>query len=110
MSSYLFTLTLDGTGNHYKNMLIQIYRKFHFQTLKNFQIKNSDIFHVSAQNINCGYSLDAKTDLTIRWSLKSYYRFCRSLAKKIENAKGKGFRNIRFLTYYSMCVTREIYV
>ena len=29
-------------------------------TLKNenFQIKNSDIFHVDAQNIDCGYSLE----------------------------------------------------
>ena len=26
--------------------------------MKNFQIKNSDIFHVSAQNIDCGYSLE----------------------------------------------------
>ena len=25
---------------------------------KNFQIKNSDIFHISAQNIDCGYSLE----------------------------------------------------
>ena len=25
---------------------------------ENFQIKNSDIFHISAQNINCGYSLE----------------------------------------------------
>ena len=25
---------------------------------ENFQIKNSDIFHVSAQNIDCGYSLE----------------------------------------------------
>ena len=24
----------------------------------NFQMKNSDIFHISAQNINCGYSLE----------------------------------------------------
>ena len=23
-----------------------------------FQIKNADIFHISAQNINCGYSLE----------------------------------------------------
>ena len=23
-----------------------------------FQIKNSDIFHISAQNMDCGYSLD----------------------------------------------------
>ena len=25
---------------------------------ENFQIKNSDIFHVSAQNIDCGYSIE----------------------------------------------------
>ena len=25
---------------------------------KNFQIKNSDILHISAQNIDCGYSLE----------------------------------------------------
>ena len=30
-----------------------------FQPKKeNFQIKNSDIFHISAQNIDCGYSLE----------------------------------------------------
>ena len=30
-----------------------------FTTKKeNFQIKNSDIFHISAQNIDCGYSLE----------------------------------------------------
>ena len=26
--------------------------------MKNFQIKNSDIFHISAQNTDCGYSLE----------------------------------------------------
>ena len=25
---------------------------------ENFQVKNSDIFHISAQNIDCGYSLE----------------------------------------------------
>ena len=45
-------------GEHYENMPIQIYRKFHLQKLENFQIKNSDIFHISAQNIDCGYSLE----------------------------------------------------
>ena len=25
---------------------------------ENFPIKNSDIFHISAQNIDCGYSLE----------------------------------------------------
>ena len=40
-------------GQHYENMPIQIYRKFHLQKLK---ILSSDIFHISAQNIDCGYS------------------------------------------------------
>ena len=43
---------------HYENTPIQIYRKFHFKKTENFQIKNSDIFHISAQNIYCGYSLE----------------------------------------------------
>ena len=43
---------------HYENAPLQIYRKFHLQKLKFFQIKISDIFHISAQNIDCGYSLE----------------------------------------------------
>ena len=39
-------------------MPIQINRKFHLQKLKIFRYKNSDIFHVSAQNIDCRYSLE----------------------------------------------------
>ena len=42
---------------HYENTPIQIYRKFHLQKLKNFRWK-TDIFHISAQNIDCGYSLE----------------------------------------------------
>ena len=34
-----------------------MYRKFHLQKLKIFRLKNADIFHISAQNIDCGYSL-----------------------------------------------------
>ena len=45
--------------NHYENTPIQIYRKFLLQKVKKNQIKkNSDIFHISAQNIDCGYSLE----------------------------------------------------
>ena len=47
-----------AVSNHYKNMPIQIYWKFYHQTKKIFQIKKSDIFHISAQNIDCGYSLE----------------------------------------------------
>ena len=41
---------------HYENTPIQIYRKFYHPKKKNenFQIKNSDIFLISAQNIDCG--------------------------------------------------------
>ena len=39
-------------------MPIQIYWKFYQQKNENFQIKKSDIFHISAQNIDYGYSLE----------------------------------------------------
>ena len=39
-------------------MPIQIYWKLYHQKNENFQIKNSDIFHIYAQNIDCGYSLE----------------------------------------------------
>ena len=39
---------------HYENMAIQILPPKN----ENFQIKNSDIFHSYAQNIDCGYSLE----------------------------------------------------
>ena len=37
---------------HYENKPIQIYTNFYQQK------KNSDIVHISAQNINCGYPLE----------------------------------------------------
>ena len=43
---------------HYENTPIQIYWKFYNQKRENFQIKNSDIFRISAQNIDCRYSLE----------------------------------------------------
>ena len=52
---------------HDKNTHIQIYKKFHLQKLKKkkkkkkkkiSKNKKSDIFHISAQNIDCGYSLE----------------------------------------------------
>ena len=39
-------------------MPIQIYWKIYHQKNENFQIKSSDIFHISTQNIDCGYSLE----------------------------------------------------
>ena len=42
---------------HYENMPIQLHRKFYHQKIKIWD-KKSDIFHISAQNIDCGYSLE----------------------------------------------------
>ena len=43
---------------HYENLPIQVYRKFHLQKTENFQIKTLILFYISAQNIDCGYSLE----------------------------------------------------
>ena len=42
---------------HYENTPIQIYWKSHTKKWK-FLDKNSDIFHIYAQNKDCGYSLE----------------------------------------------------
>ena len=47
----------EKTVFHYENTPIQIYWKFHHQQLKVFR-QNSDIFHISVQNIDYGYSLE----------------------------------------------------
>ena len=39
-------------------MPIQLYWKVYHHKNENFQIKNSDIFHINAQNIDCKYSLE----------------------------------------------------
>ena len=49
---------IDTETFHYENTPIQIYRKFHLLKTENFQTKNVDIFHISAQNTDCGYSLE----------------------------------------------------
>ena len=43
---------------HYENTPIQIYRTFHLEKKWTFSDKNSDFFNISAQNIDCGYSLE----------------------------------------------------
>ena len=45
------------TYSHYENMPIQIYGKFYHQKMK-ILAKKSDIFNISAQNIDIGYSLE----------------------------------------------------
>ena len=41
-----------------KTWLFKYIEKFISKNTENFQIKISDIFHISAQNIDCGYSLE----------------------------------------------------
>ena len=55
---WVIMLRFNATSTHYEDMPIQKYRNFHLQKIENFQIKNSDIFHTFAQNIDCGYSLE----------------------------------------------------
>ena len=55
VSSVAFLVSLF----HYENTPIQIYWKIHHQKKPwKFSDKNSDIFRISAQNIDCGYSLE----------------------------------------------------
>ena len=43
---------------HYENTPIQICRKFHLKKTENIYIKILIFFHISAQNIDCGYALE----------------------------------------------------
>ena len=57
---------------HYENTPIQIYRKISSPKTENFQMKNSDIFPISAQNIDCGYSLEPPR----RGGSNEYHNLC----------------------------------
>ena len=50
-----------------KTRLFKYIENFNTKNWK-FQIKNSDIFHISAQNIDCGYSLEP-----LRWGGSNEY-------------------------------------
>ena len=52
LKSLLFAILLSITKT------IQIHWKFYHQKMANFQIKSSDIFHISAQNKDCRFSLE----------------------------------------------------
>ena len=47
-----------GIKSTLRFFFLSVYIKFHLQKLKKNQIKKTDIFHISAQNIDCGYSLE----------------------------------------------------
>ena len=54
-----------------KHAYLNILKKFPPKN-ENFQIKNSDIFHISAQNIDCGYSLEPPR----RGGSNEYHNLC----------------------------------
>ena len=43
-------------AHHYENTPMQYTAMFHGCKNVNFQLKNGDIFHIFAQNIDCGYT------------------------------------------------------
>ena len=52
-------MRIDGKARYYeKHAYINIVKISPPKQIENLQIKNFDIFHVSAQNIDCGYSLE----------------------------------------------------
>ena len=59
MSTYNISLSYikSKRQSYYENMPIQIYRKSYHLKMKIFR-KISDILHIFAQNIDCGYALE----------------------------------------------------
>ena len=53
IQSLMQTVKMSLRKHAYSNIL-----KFLPPKYENFQMKNSDNFHISAQNIDCGYSLE----------------------------------------------------
>ena len=51
-------MALDKLHSLRKHAYSNILKLLNQKKEENFQIKNSDIFHISAQNIDCGYSLE----------------------------------------------------
>ena len=54
---FLFSKDLFLEGSHYEPRLFKYKDNFISKT-ENFQIKNSDVIYISAQNIDCEYSLE----------------------------------------------------
>ena len=52
------SMLIKHQENYHENSPFQIYRKFHLQKPKIFRYKTLIFFHISAQNIDCGYSLE----------------------------------------------------
>ena len=61
-------------------MPVQIHWKFYHQKMTNFQLKYFDIFHISAENIDCGYSLEPP-----RWGGSNEYPQSMFLSRNYKN-------------------------
>ena len=46
------------SSQHYETRLFKYIENFTSKNWNNFQIKKTDLFYISAQNIDCGYSLE----------------------------------------------------
>ena len=53
------TILYAKPPDHVKKTRLFKYMENFTSKTENFRIKNSDIFHISAQNIDCGYSLES---------------------------------------------------
>ena len=63
----------SNTNWHYENTPIKYTENFTAKKKnESFQKKNSDIFHISAQNIDCGYSLEPPR----RGGSNGYHNLC----------------------------------
>ena len=49
---------IQSPSKHYKKCLFKYTKNFATKKNENFQIKNSDILHITAKNIDCGYALE----------------------------------------------------
>ena len=77
---FLFGINIDmwisrrghSHGTITETRLFKYIENFTTKEKENFQIKNSDIFHYSAQNIDCGYSLEPPR----RGGSNEYHNLC----------------------------------
>ena len=72
--------TFRGRYTITKTRLFKYIENFTSKKTENFQIKNSDIFHISVQNIDCGYSLEPP-----RWGGSNEYPQSMFLHKNKKN-------------------------
>ena len=82
VASVFATVThiLSAKQPHYENKPIHIYWKFYHQKIKKNSDKSSVIFHISAQNIDCGYSLEPP-----RWGGSNEYPQSMLLSRNKKN-------------------------